>query len=368
MPTKGGLTPVPVPVHIVIGNIGIPIGVGGNGGILGGGSGGGSGGGINGGGIQVVTQNPTQVVGFVPLTPCDYIECRTFCECPYVNPVFGNSGVVTSTYENDWNTFLVDYSLYNANPSNPPSCTFYLQQKQGNSWVNVVILNNNLYGIFYPFNSFQGHFSYTGFALNWGRVIQFLGEGFYRIMISSSFNRINGCLVSEPFCLRTWNCNLADKTAKFESYLTGKIGFRPLRTGLYDLCGMNWFDSIRVRGMFGFEHSEYQEEWLKYNTGVMELERDEELNKFQFISSPKGFPKWLIDRLKTFGLMADKLLASDYCLNNSDWEVKQLQVINAGGVKPKYRVSSRNSSITIDFADGIQNVIKVKCCPPSQPR
>lgn len=316
-------------------------------------------------GIPLITKNPRQVVGFVPLTSCTATECRTWCECPYINKVFGRlvSGVAvtTSTYENDWSSFLVDYSMYTANPT-LATITYILQKKTGATWSDVATLNNNVYGTNYPLNSITGHLMYAGYAINWGKVLQLQGEGIYRIKVTSAFGPFTGCLVSEPFCLQEWNCINADKTSKFEATLTGKIGSIDIDGYLYDLCGMNWFDSIRIRGMLGFEETEYQEEMLQYNTGLMERERDEAIQTFKFVTTPKGLPKWLLDRFKVYGMMSDTLLGSDYCMNNSDYDMRQKLLVKAGGFKPVYRVSSRNAKVTVEFAEGMRNVIKTKCC------
>jgi len=324
-------------------------------------------------GVRFITLNPIQLVGLVPLTSCTAIECRTYCECPDVNPVFGHLvsgvGVATSTYENDWSTFLLDYSLFPPNTITGATATFILQQKQDLLWVDVATLNNNTYGTIYNFNTITGHPSYKGFALNWGKVLQFQGEGLYRIKVTSGFKTIVGCLVSEPFCLSEFNCTLTHSTTKFEATISGKRGSVTVDGLIYNLC-FDWFDSIRMKGMFGFETGEYEEtllEWGSPKQGKIESIRGEFTKKFQWKSSAKGLPKWLLDRFKVYALLSPKiLLVSDYNWNNSDYDIRQKNVVRESGFAPEYRVNSRMAKVTVDFGSGIKSIIASNCCDSTQ--
>jgi len=320
-------------------------------------------------GVRFVYLNPIQIVGLVPLTSCTAVECRTYCECLVPNPVFGVIGITTSTYENDWNTFLVDYSLFTPNTVTGVTATFILQQKQGASWVDVATLNNNVYGIFYNFNTIANHPSYKKFEINWGKVLQFQGEGLYRIKLTSSFKTLSECLVSEQFCLKTFSCLLAHSTTKFEVTISGKRGSATVDGRIYDLC-FDHFDSIRMKGMFGFETGEYEEtllEWGSPKHGKVESIRGEFTKKFQWKSSVRGLPKWLLDRFKVYALLSPKiLLVSDYNWNNSDYDIRQKNVVRESGFAPEYRVNSRLSKVVVDFGSGIKSIIASNCCDVTQ--
>lgn len=316
-------------------------------------------------GIAVATMTPTHVVGLVPLTECDDEECRTFYEvCKDCNVVFGESGTLTATYENDWNTFLLDYSLYLPNPSG--TILFKLQKYVSGAWVDSLTLNNDNNGKFYDLESIPNHDGYTGYGINWGAVLGNVGVGIYRFRVESTFGLLTSCLVSPAFELRAWDCNRAKGTVKFENWLTGVIGEKRIDYQLYDLCTMWWYDSIRVKGWFGYykvpEYKEVLLEWGSPNHGKIQRVRDEAIQGFEYLSNYQKFE--IHERFSVYGMMADELRVSDYNLNNSDYSIKRLLVVKDGGYEPEYidNKGQRRSKVKMRFKRGVQGVIKSNCC------
>lgn len=443
---------------------------------------------------------PLQVAGLVPLGLCNTGDCRDtqqlFCD-PL--PVFGDGGSVPS-YSNDFNTFLVD-------TVNMLGTAQFVIQKNTNgwfanigayNWATVATLNNNSYGINYALGTIAYHPTYTGYAVNWGAVVQAFGVGLYRIVVnvctnsyatqaSNTFaaplwNRntapiqvflsakapngtiytlpgftvstnsttasqiayivaqinaatgpsfpftaiatltgwtvsgINGSsqnnylfyweyklistdpdiqdgnglltggsaavsscvcgLQSPAFLLKKWNCFIAAGTVKFESWIQGQVGSTTTPGTLFDFCNISWYDSIRFRGFFGYKKFKYDEVMLEYGFdlnapfGKMERVRDKAVPMYQFHSH--NLPQWIHDRLAVYAFMSDTLLVSDYNLGNSDYSIKQKNVVKAGGYEPAYldnkpfdlqtRYLQRRSYVTVDFAEGIQSIIKNFCC------
>ena len=310
---------------------------------------------------------PIQLPGFAPLYDCDANECRQPNDqtCCHVNNVFGNlingEAVRTSTYENDWNTFGVDLKLFTQNPDHA-TATWVLQKCSGSDvWTTVSTLNNNTYGNFYALNSIPLHHSYTIYYLNWGKVLKIKGEGTYRIKVSNAMRSITGCRISDSFFLRQFNCLIADGTVKFESLNTGKIGSHYGRGKIFDLCGINYFDSIRLRGEFGKETvPEYLQKIDEFQNGDQNLYSDEAIQKYEFQS--KLWPKEYHDRLKIYFMMANTRLVSDYNRFNPDYTIKQFSIIKDAGYEPKYFTKNRNQTVKITFKAGTQNIIKSLCC------
>src|ERR1019366_944275 len=58
------------------------------------------------------TSLPEQMIGFMPLTDCSYIDCRDSELCGYVSPVFGDVGVRGASYTNDVSGFYVNWTNY----------------------------------------------------------------------------------------------------------------------------------------------------------------------------------------------------------------------------------------------------------------
>lgn len=145
-------------------------------------------------GTPVINLSPIQVAGLIPLLPCDTKECREICGDGWKNPVFGElvsgpSYQTAQTYENDWSTFMVDVSLYQASP-NSISVTFELEKFFDGQWRGApfgVALNNNVFGQYFALGSVSGHPNYTGYSINWGSVLFHAGEGCYRFKARIKF-------------------------------------------------------------------------------------------------------------------------------------------------------------------------------------
>jgi hypothetical protein len=303
------------------------------------------------------TVYPMQVVGFIPLTPCDYSECRVFNGHCYINPVFGTIGATKPSYDNDSSSFFINDSL-----GRPALWTIQKLNVRLNKWETLYSSSAPTgSGTYYPYGSFPSHLNYTGLVLNWGHVLSAVGAGFYRIIITATKDgSFPYCLVSETFHLLPFSCELANHTVKFEAQISGKIGSIDIDGFVFDLCGMNLYDSIRMKGFFGHEKSSYDSVELEYNTGLIDPVRDEILQKFTWESHL--MPKYLHDRFKTYGLMADILLVSDYNFNNSDYNIKGKRVVKAGAYDPIYYKGNTQAKVKVDFKEGIQGVIKSSSC------
>jgi len=457
-------------------------------------------------GASVVSLAPTQVIGLIPLYPCDSKECREQCDrFEYVNPVFGElkgkSYQQGMTYENDWSTFYIDTSLFNAN-TNSVTITFILEKFFEGQWQPAPIgltLNSNSYGILFPLGSIPSHPSYAGYAINWGSILFYKGVGCYRFKAISTFtttvttngtvggtqatvlfnlsayscalgaitgvlkttsgnipatytinqtnpaftiaqnvayivNLINTssypytatqsgdsftiqglsyslnngitwnlnitktgscefhltngmkngrdgdpvtiqvvntqCLVSPPFDLKKWDCIRAKGTVKFETWMTGIIGDPYLDYKKHDLCGMLFYDSIRVRGFFGYQKSpEYRTENLEWGNpqqGKIEHIRDEQIQRWEYIS--KYMPEYIHTRFSCFAMMCDRTFVSDYNINNSDYTLKRKNVIKDSGYEPEYMdkdaywTRRHKAKVNVFFKRGVQSVEKSICC------
>ena len=116
---------------------------------------------------------------------------------------------------------------------------------------------------------------------------------------------------------------------------------------------------LRVPGFFGYEKTEYEREDIEYENGLQVKVRDEAVQKYTWISG--RLPKYIHDQIKIYFLMADKLMVSDYCKNNSDYYINQKEVIADGNYAPEYKITSRLARVTVEFKDRYQNVIKTIC-------
>jgi len=290
------------------------------------------------------TQYPLQIIGLVPLSPCDLDECRTFNGDCYVNDVFGTLNAVRSGYENDFSTFF----LYDA----MRRVTVFTIQKLDTRlkvWNDEAIIGSTLpalfvpvagYGTMYTWGYFSGQPKYLGFQINWGGVLTMSGPGTYRLEVSSptTVDEQNKpypyCLMSEHFNLMPFSCELANGTVKFECNNSGKLGSHLSNGLVFDLCQNTFYDSIRFPGFFGRKKGGYDKVQLEYQTGLIDPVRDENILKYQWFS--KLLPQWAHDRFMAYAMMADSTFVSDYNMNNSDYNIRLKRIVADGGYEPVF--------------------------------
>lgn len=319
----------------------------------------------------VVHLDPKQICGLVPMRDCDSIECRQPLDisCCFKNPVFGNviSGVPvsTSTYENDWNYFWTDMAIYSSNTTSA-TATWSLEKADSNcTFSKIANLNNNENGIYVALGSISNHKTYTAYYINWGNVLHTYGFGIYRIKVNTAMRSLAGCLVSDWFDLKAWNCNLARGTVKFETQNAGTIGNANDDGSTFNLCGLIFLDSIRIKGFFGNKQTpQYIEVFDKFQNGELEDIRDEAIRKWTFYSHP--ISQEYSDRLSIYMMLSINTKVSDYNLNNSDYNIKQLGIRKATAFEPTYYDTKiggiRMAKVKIEFNARIQNLISSLCC------
>lgn len=340
-----------------------------------------------------------QVIGLVPLTSCDYEECRLDQQCD-IMPVFGNliddEAETLPSYKNDFNSFLVKYPSYTTGPNViqwfiEKAKTPYLNPGEVTEWEweDVAMVTDDTYGILYKLGDITGFHNYGMFQVNWGKVVKILGPGLYRIkcnliQIKITIVIVGGvptvtdeslelaCMTSPVFKLWEFDCEKADGTIKFETSITGSIGSIDEAGVVFNLCGIQIYDSLRIRGFFGYETTpKYTETLLEKQSGELNLINNKLYNKF--VCKVYRAPKWVHDRLKSYGFMADNILVSDYNQNNSDYFIKQKGVRLQGNYEPTYfdaktfqpdkRHLQRTQECKADFREDTESVIKSLCCP-----
>ena len=341
-------------------------------------------------GVPVMEVNPVQVAGLLPLKPCDETECREICPDGIKHTVFGEKLGVSfqqgQTYENDWSSFMIDVSIFKANPTTV-TVTMFLEKFYQGQWRPSPFapnLNDNIYGQYFGLGDVPGHPSYAGYQINWGSVMNTFGIGCYRFRVETSFTTVTlsdlgepmptvheGCLVSPVFDVKMWNCFVAHGTVKFETWLTGLIGDPYEDYKKHDLCGVLWYDSIRVGGFIHYAKSpEYLTnnlEWGAPNDGKIEKVSDEQIQRWQYNS--RYLPEYVHTRFATFAMMSDLMFASDYNINNSDWTLKRRNFIYDSGYEPEsidktaYWQRRNKLNVEVFFKRGVQSVIKSLCCP-----
>lgn len=318
-------------------------------------------------GRPVINRGLYQVVGFSPMTDCSASSCRYWdADCCFKIPVFAELQTTTPDYapnqwdaaKNDQTSFLFQMPSYSTGNTN--TMTIVLQKLAGSTWTNQAGLGDNTYGVFYGFYSLPIYY-YKGYTIYWRYVLNAFGEGCYRIRVAYLSNGREGCMTSEPYQLREFSCARAHGTVRMDAKLydgdIADINFDGVRQ---NLCGINWYDSIRFPAFFGYEKSDEEKRQIELTDGRILKMRDELVQNFELITSP--LPKWFHDRFKAYGTMSDELRITDYNWNNSDYNINRKLIVRDGGYNPNYKIGSRLSTVTVKFKEGYQNVSRSLCC------
>lgn len=181
-----------------------------------------------------------------------------------------------------------------------------------------------------------------------------------------------GCgLVSEPYLARKWDCLKADGTTKFEVYLMNEVGDIENPGSLFDLTGMNLYDSIRMRGKFHKPEMSYDELILEYGQGTSQLLGFKERIHDKVITSYEweGFdlPEYVHDRFAKYGLTAAEVYVSDYNFLNPSYDIKEFLVMKAGDYKAEYlddgrfdkqnQYRARLGCVKVKFKEGVESML-----------
>ena len=124
---------------------------------------------------------------------------------------------------------------------------------------------------------------------------------------------------------------------------------------------LQWADSIRFLGFFGYETAEFERKYIKYQTGIVDKIRDEAIKSFSMKTS--RMPNWFHERFLAYALQADHIYVSDYNRNNSSYNYKHFAVIADSGYSPKYTGYSRYSKVLdLKFKEEQQRIYRSRCC------
>ena len=225
-----------------------------------------------------------------------------------------------------------------------------LQQYNGSSWVTKATLTDNTYGICYPFGGFQNSAgqNLVGYQINWANVISAIGTGSFRIQMTITVPVIgNQTLTSNEYCLQTYSPLLADGTVRLEWWNSGQIGDSVNDTNVRDFGSQSLYNSLRVRGYFGYPSSDYKTDETQLNNGQILFVEDEQTPIFSM--ELVMLPAFMHDILRTDFMQADSMCVTDYNkLNPINYAQKFLR--KDSGYKPKWNIlQSELASVELTF-------------------
>ena len=283
---------------------------------------------------RAVTLFPEQIVGLVPCQPRDFIECRT----PLIQCIDIYAKIGGNDREIDKNSFLFEF------PSGAgDNDSFFLQKETLGVWNDVANLNDNTYGTFYNFGSLIPYNNYSGYLIDWSLVLNLLGMGKYRFIVRDLILNIpDNDLLSFPFVLRTFNCDIVDLTVRIETTFKGSIDNYLKETynnrkPKFDLSLLanGWYDSMRYNGSLG--RKQYVTENIseaKLATNEVKFLYSKGIDTFNL--SLQGYLEDLLTRLKNYGFNSKDIFITDYSSQAKQYYDKKGLIFVTVSEQPNY--------------------------------
>lgn len=129
--------------------------------------------------------------------------------------------------------------------------------------------------------------------------------------------------------------------------LNGVTGDIEDDTKIKDFGTINWYNSLRVKGFFGYPNSDYKDDEIQYNSGQFKNVEDEQ--NPEFMMKLYLLPFFIHEIIKTDFMQADRYCVTDYnSKNNAVWIQKFVR--KKSGYKPKwYPLQSNLASVELQF-------------------
>ena len=237
-----------------------------------------------------------------------------------------------------------------------------LQRCDNGTWTEVANLNDNTYGVFYPFgfevNKKQE--SLLGYLIDWQLVLTLLGAGTYRVqteettVLGDTVNRF-----SLEWELKEYTQNRADLTTRIDWYNAGIIGSLTDDKDTRDYGDLEWFNQIRLPDtVFGNDSSTYEREFVRYQNGNQVWLQDDSIEAY--VMSTGRFPNYLHRLVKYDVLQAERILITNY---DTDAPVSHTdkEVVPNSNYEPNYTRGTKLSSVEVTFEQAYQNHRKKRC-------
>jgi len=262
-----------------------------------------------------------------------------FRECKYVHTVLADINS-NDDLRNDYSSFFHQRQLSNE------TVEFILVDFNENK--NEIIISDDTYGEFFDFGHFENNRDFKGVLIQWKKVLEDLGEGAYKIIKRQTLAGINFETESLVYDLRQYSDRLANFTTRIDIVQNGSL--REINT---DFTGLNWDDSIRVRGFFGNRQPQYEEDNL-VNRGFERRQISmSQTNEYRFQSNL--IPSCVTDQIIDFFLFGNDIFITDYNLNNHSYNYRKFPVKFQSNDETDYGVRRRKARLNLTFSDKVLN-------------
>ncbi len=290
-----------------------------------------------------------QVTGVIPSTLIasggNNIPANPFPDCcsDYVLKVFADAS--GKPLQNDVNSVWWRFAAIIT------GATLKLKRWENNAWVVKATISDNTYGTYNAFgNPNNEGENWITLEIAWANVLDLIGEGSYKVTCTYTIPIGSPSSVdidSYEFCLKTYDPLLVDGTVRLEYWLSGTIGDKNDDTKFVDFGSLNIYNSLRVKGFFGYPKASYKSTEIEYTTGQRVFVEDEQTPLYQ--CELWSLPFFIHEIVRTDFMMADTLAITDYNSKNNAFYIQKF-VRKESGYEPKwYELQSNFASVELMF-------------------
>lgn len=259
-------------------------------------------------------------------------------DCCHIEKVLANVGGLD--IENDRTSFISRKIIA------ADSIEFELL-KDGES---VAVLNDNTLGEYFPAGTFTDQPLYSGFVVEWEKVLPIHGAGCYVVQLNSTILGNTTSEQSHHYQLYQFSEAIADGTVRLETYQNGEI-----EGSDFDFTGINWFSSIRIDGKLTNLTPKFTSDQTKDSTRRVIQIQDSILR--QYTLETHLLPSTIANQIMFDGLLSNQIFVTDY--NVHSYEVfTQLELYTNEITKAKFFDRNRNGAFEFKFDGKVQNIIK----------
>ena len=276
-------------------------------------------------------------------------------ECCYELFLLVDSNFVTNVLLNDQTSYFKYW------PESFETGTLTIQKCVGGDFVDQDIITDNTYGTFRDFGEEveNGQVCISLENIDWTAIRVAFGVGEYRIEAAAMdiFSNID-VDYSFSYKVRDYTPDAANNSVFIKTSNTGLLGNinNPRERFVFPSGG--WQDGIRIKGKFGDDFSEYEEEHTRYNSGFREYTKHTQVPKY--LLDVDRAPWQVRNFLRNEVAMANSIQITDYNTNSANCHV-DTDVERSGGFTPEYIKQVSTAKVQIEFRQAYDNLFKKHC-------
>ena len=275
-------------------------------------------------------------------------------ECCYELFLFTYATDVTDDLKNDRTSYFKYW------PTSFETGTLTIQKCVGGTFTDQEIITDNTYGTFKDFGEEikNGQVYISIKNIDWTALRSVYGVGEYRIEAAAMdmFGNID-VDYSFSYKVRDYTPDAANNSVFIKIANEGLLGNinNPRERFVFP---DDWQDAIRIKGTFGGDFSEYEEEHTRFNDGSRRYTKHTQVPKY--LLDVDRAPWQVRNFLRNEVVMANAIQITDYNTNSANCHV-DTDVERSGGFTPEYIKQVSTAKVQIEFRQAYDNLFKKEC-------